>query len=76
MADPTAPKPPEWIGWVLVPTKSGWQHVRVSLPESVMRRHAIGAVSAPNTRQMLVAGIERDLVSDRLVDRRGWERGK
>lgn len=72
----TKPTPVEWIGWVLRPTPRGWEYVRVSLPESVMLKHAVGKVNPPNTRQLLSASIERDLCSDRLVDRRGWERGK
>ncbi len=63
---------PPWIGWVLRPTPAGWRHVRVSIPVADLERYAVGEIAAPNTRAITVARIERELVSDRLVDRRGW----
>lgn len=74
-ATPTAPER-EWSGWVVIATPQGWQHVRVLLPESAMEHYRVGEVAAPNTKAIMAAKVQNDMLSDRLVDRRGWERAR
>lgn len=66
----------EWSGWCVISTPQGWKHVRVLLPESVMERYRVGDIAPPNTKAIMAAKIENDVLSDRLVDRRGWVRVK
>lgn len=73
---PGAVSEPQWSAWAVLATPRGWLRVRMVLPESVVLAHAVGEVSAPDTRASMVAQVTRDLVSDRLVDRRGWEKGR
>lgn len=70
----TAPEPaePMWMGWAVIAGDGGWRRARLVLPESVVREHAI-EIAAPDVRAIVAARIEQDLVSDRMVDRRGWE---
>lgn len=72
----TQPAPPElpWFAWAVRSTPRGWEWVRLLLPTAVVEEHAVGDIAAPDTRAIMCARLENDLRSDRLSDRRGWDR--
>ena len=68
------PQSEQTCGWVLKRTTVGWTWVRLLLPAAAVERYQVGEYSVPDLKQIAVARIEADMVSDRVVDRRGWTR--
>lgn len=68
------PQAEQTCGWALKRTTAGWTWVRLLLPAAAVERYQVGEYSVPDLKQIAVARIEADMVSDRVVDRRGWTR--
>lgn len=63
------------MGWVLIDRKPrGWSWARVLIPMSVVEAHVVGKVEPPNVRPFVAQKIALDMMSDRTLDRRGWDR--
>lgn len=61
--------------WALWPAKGGgWQWCRVLLPLDVLEAHQVGLVEPANIKGIALSKIELDMQSERVIDRRGWER--
>lgn len=61
-----------WRGHVVLMGEGGTRWARVSLPESVMRKHLVGEIEPPNMRNIVASNIENELMGDKFVEGRGW----
>src|SRR4051812_35591557 len=65
---------PEWSGWAMRSTPRGFEWCRVLLTHRDVEANRVGVCHAPDNRGIVIAKIENDMRSDRMSDRRGWER--
>jgi hypothetical protein len=75
---PPEPRPwsaePEWSAWAMRSTPRGFEWCRVLLTHADVEANQVGTRHAPDNRGIVIAKIENDMRSDRMSDRRGWER--
>lgn len=60
------------FAWALIDRgRLGWTWTRMRVPLSVVDAHAVGPRET-NTRPLVATKIYAEILSDRIIDRRGW----